>query len=257
METPKISIIIPVYNVEEYIGVTLDSLLNQTLREIEIILIDDGSTDSSRCIIESYAKKYNNIKLICQKNSGPSIARNRGIKEATGEFIVFVDSDDLLPENSLEIRYNTAIKENADIVIGGTYKFNSEKKWPMKTHFLGDEEKDIRIDSDILWTVGPCNKIFKSSLIKEIRFPENIKYAEDQVFIIDAYIKAKKIYSINNVIYYYRVRETENNASLTQQRNINASNVIRQIYDSWNLNCENRDKNIHSGRVEPQIHNNR
>ena len=244
MGAPKVSIIIPVYNVEEYIELTLNSLLNQTLKEIEIILIDDGSTDSSRDIIEDYAKKYDNIKVICQQNSGPSIARNRGIKEATGEFIVFVDSDDLLPEDSLEIRYSTAISQNADIVIGGTYKFNSKRKWPMKKHFLGNEEKNVVTDSDILWTVGPCNKIFKSSLIKDIEFPQNIKYAEDQVFVVNAYIKAKKIYSVDDIIYYYRMRETEGNDSLTQQIYNDSSNVIRQLCDVWSLTCKNIDENI-------------
>lgn len=244
MKAPKVSIIIPVYNVEEYIEQTISSLLNQTLKEIEIILIDDGSTDSSREIIKRYSEKYDNINVILQDNSGPSIARNKGIKEAKGDYIVFVDSDDLLPENSLEIRYNTAVKENADLVIGGTYKFNSKRKWPMKKHFLGNGEKNVITDSDILWTVGPCNKMYKSSLIKDLKFPANIKYAEDQVFVVEAYIKAKKIYSINDVIYYYRMRETVGNDSLTQQIYNDSSNVIRQIYDVWTLTSKNIDENI-------------
>lgn len=244
MKAPKVSIIIPVYNVEEYIEQTISSLLNQTLKEIEIILIDDGSTDSSREIIKRYSEKYDNINVILQDNSGPSIARNKGIKEATGDYIVFVDSDDLLPEDSLEIRYNTAVKENADLVIGGTYKFNSKRKWPMKKHFLGNGAKNVITDSDILWTVGPCNKIYKSSLIKDLEFPANIKYAEDQVFVVEAYIKAKKIYSINDVIYYYRMRETVGNDSLTQQIYNDSSNVIRQIYDVWRITSDNIDENI-------------
>lgn len=244
MRAPKVSIIIPVYNVEEYIELTINSLLNQTLKEIEIILIDDGSTDNSRDIIKRYSERYENIKVILQQNSGPSRARNRGIQEATGEFIVFVDSDDLLPEESLEIRYNTAIKQDADLVIGGTYKFNSKRKWPMKKHFLGNGEKDIRTDSDILWTVGPCNKIYRTSLIKDLKFPENIKYAEDQVFVVEAYLKSKEIYSVNDVIYYYRMRETVGNDSLTQQIYNDSSNVIRQIYDVWTITSNNIDKNI-------------
>ncbi|MGL5693368.1 MAG: bifunctional glycosyltransferase/CDP-glycerol:glycerophosphate glycerophosphotransferase, partial [Peptostreptococcaceae bacterium] len=244
MSTPKISIIIPVYNVEDYIGLTIESLLNQTLKEIEIILIDDGSTDNSKDIISRYADKYKNIKVMFQQNSGPSKARNKGIKEATGEYIVFVDSDDLLPEDSLEIRYNTAVNENAEVVIGGTYKFDSKRKWPMKKHFLGNEEKDIRTSDDILWTVGPCNKIFKTSLIRNIKFPENIKYAEDQVFVMEAYLKANKIYSVNETIYLYRMRETESNHSLSQQIYHDSSNVIRQVYDVWTITCENIDKNI-------------
>lgn len=244
MTIPKISIIIPVYNVEAYIGYTIDSILNQTLNDIEIILIDDGSTDNSKEIIQDYSSKYKNITLLYQQNSGPSKARNRGIEKARGEYIVFVDSDDLLPEDSLEIRYKTAINNNADIVIGGTHKFNSEKQWPMKNHFLGDGEKDIRNDSSILWTVGPCNKIFKKELIKDIRFPENIKYAEDQVFVLEAYLRAKKIYTIDYPIYLYRMRETEINESLSQQIYNNSSYVINQILDVWNISCKNIEKYI-------------
>ena len=241
MNTPKVSIIIPVYNVEDYIELTLQSLLEQTLKEIEIILIDDGSTDNSLQIIQSYAEKYENIKVILQENSGPSRARNRGIEEAVGEYIAFVDSDDLLPENSLEVRYNAAVEQNADIVIGGTYKFNSKRKWPMTKHFLGNEEKNVVTNSDILWTVGPCNKIYKRDIIKTLKFPQNIKYAEDQVFVIQAYLKAKKIYSINETVYYYRMRETIGNESLTQQIYNDSANVMRQILDVWSMTCKNID----------------
>lgn len=237
MNQPKVSVIIPVYNVEDYIELTLQSLLSQTLEEIEIILIDDGSTDNSQQIIQSYAKKYENIKVILQQNSGPSSARNRGIKQANGDFIVFVDSDDLLPENSIELRYNAAIQQNADIVIGGTYKFNSKRKWPMVKHFLGEGEKHVVTDSDILWTVGPCNKIYKTEIIKKLKFPEHIKYAEDQVFVIQAYLNAKKIYSINETVYYYRMREVSGNDSLTQQIYTDSANVLRQIYDVWTTTC--------------------
>ncbi|MBQ1785969.1 MAG: glycosyltransferase, partial [Turicibacter sp.] len=244
MNQPKVSIIIPVYNVEDYIGLTLDSLLNQTLKEIEIILIDDGSTDNSRQIIDDYSKKYENIKVILQENSGPSHARNRGIIEATGEFITFADSDDLLPEDSIEVRYNTAIEQDADIVIGATYKFNSKRKWPLKTHFLGNGEKKVQVNGEILWTVSPWNKIYKSEIIKELKFPESIKYAEDQVFVIEAYLRAKKIYSIDNVVYYYRMREDNSAESLTQKRYSESANVLRQICDVWLTTCGIIDKYI-------------
>ena len=128
---PKISIIIPVYNVEEYLEQTIESILNQTLKDFELILIDDGSTDSSQDILKRYSDEYDKIKVMYQKNSGPSRARNRGIEAATGEYITFADSDDILPYNSLELRYNAAIEHNADLVIGATYKFNSKRKWPL------------------------------------------------------------------------------------------------------------------------------
>jgi len=244
MNQPKVSVIIPVYNVEEYIGLTLDSLLNQTLKDIEIIVIDDGSTDNSRQIIEDYEKKYKNIRVILQENSGPSRARNRGVEEATGEYLAFVDSDDLLPENSLELRYHAAVEQDADLIIGGTYRFNSQRKWPLTRHFLGYGEKNIRKDESILFTIGPCNKLYKTSLAKTLHFPEHIRFAEDQVFVIGAYTSAKKIYSINDVVYYYREREDEKNRSLTQQVHHKSAYIVKEVCKSWNLISKTIDQNI-------------
>ena len=114
---PKISVIVPIYNVEEYLEKCLDSLVNQTLKDIEIILINDGSPDNSEAIVKKYLKKYKE-KIIYHKkeNEGQGIARNYGIKLAKGEFISFVDSDDYIDLTMLEKLYNKAIKENSDIV---------------------------------------------------------------------------------------------------------------------------------------------
>ena len=106
MSSYKISVIVPVYNVKEYIDETIKSIYNQTLKDFELILIDDGSTDGTYEMLKEYESKHNNIKLIKQENSGPSKARNVGLKEAEGEYIIFVDSDDLLPTDSFEFRYN-------------------------------------------------------------------------------------------------------------------------------------------------------
>ena len=244
MNQPKVSVIIPVYNVEEYIGLTLDSLVNQTLKDIEIIVIDDGSIDNSRQIIEGYEKKHKNIRVILQENSGPSRARNRGVEEATGEYLAFVDSDDLLPENSLELRYHAAVEQDADLIIGGTYRFNSQRKWPLTRHFLGYGEKNIRTDESILFTIGPCNKLYKTSLAKTLHFPEHIRFAEDQVFVIGAYTSAKKIYSINDVVYYYREREDEKNRSLTQQVHQKSAYIVKEVCKSWILISKTIDQNI-------------
>lgn len=250
---PKISIIIPVYNVEEYLEQTIESILNQTLKDFELILIDDGSTDSSQDILKRYSDEYDKIKVIYQKNSGPSRARNRGIEAASGEYITFADSDDILPYNSLELRYNAAIEHNADLVIGATYKFNSKRKWPLKTHFVGEGKKDIRNNKEILWTVGPWNKIYKAEVIKDLKFPEGLKYAEDQVFVIQAYLNAKNIYAIDDVIYYYRMRDAESEDSLTQQVFNDSANVIRQLYDVWTMTCDNVDSKIENKYIRNRI----
>ena len=114
----KVSIIIPVYNVESYLRRCLDSVVNQTLKDIEIILVNDGSTDGSLAICEEYAKNDDRIKIITRKNGGLSAARNTGLDNATSEYIGFIDSDDWVDTNFFENLYNTAIEKNCDVAFG-------------------------------------------------------------------------------------------------------------------------------------------
>ncbi|MGL5647809.1 MAG: bifunctional glycosyltransferase/CDP-glycerol:glycerophosphate glycerophosphotransferase [Clostridium sp.] len=238
----KVSVIIPVYNVEAYIKETLDSLFNQTLKDFEVILIDDGSTDKSKEIIENYVKNLENFRLIEQKNGGPSKARNRGILEAKGEYIVFMDSDDIIPIDSLEMRYDLAVKKNAEVIVCGTYKYDGKNKWPMENHFLKEGEKNIRDNYDLLWTLGPCNKLFKTSIICDVAFPQDIKYAEDQAFVMEAFLRANKVYATKNVGYYYRMRSEEGEASLTNQIQSKSAEVLEQVKKSWEITCGNIEK---------------
>ena len=113
----KISVIIPVYNVEKYLKECLDSVINQTLKDIEIICVNDGSTDNSLNILENYAKKDNRIIVISQKNKGLSGARNTGLKYCSGEYVSFIDSDDYVSKDLFELTYNNAISNNSDLVI--------------------------------------------------------------------------------------------------------------------------------------------
>lgn len=239
----KVSVIMPVYNVEEYLKETLDSLVVQTLDDVEVILIDDGSTDNSKAIIEEYTSKYSNIVGVHQKNSGPSRARNKGIELAQGEFIVFMDSDDLIPKDSLEVRYDLAVKNDSDVIVCGTCMYDGSKVWPIVSHFLSEGSKDIKEDYDLLWTLGPCNKLFRTSLIKDLRFPETINYAEDQVFVISAYLRARQIYATKYMAYFYRMRN-DPTESLSQQRHTASGSVLKQVCDSWNKTKEEIDKNI-------------
>ena len=114
---PQISVIVPIYNVEKYLAKCIDSIINQTLTNIEIILVNDGSTDNSRKIIDKYDKKDSRIKVIHKKNGGQGSARNAGLDIAKGEYIGFVDSDDWIDSNMYENLYNAAISNNADIVV--------------------------------------------------------------------------------------------------------------------------------------------
>ena len=126
MSKIKVSVIVPVFNVEEYLSTSLDSILNQTLKDIEIICINDGSTDASLDILENYAKKDARIKIISKKNEGQGIARNIGLDNAQGEFIAFVDSDDFIKEDMLEKSYKKSVSKNLDLVMYKVSSFDNE-----------------------------------------------------------------------------------------------------------------------------------
>ncbi|MDY3206012.1 glycosyltransferase family 2 protein [Clostridium baratii] len=248
----KLSVIIPVYNVEEYLVETLDSVVNQTMDNYEIILVNDGSTDNSQSIIDDYAKRYENIVSIYQENSGPGKARNKGIDVSRGEYIIFVDSDDIIPRDALLKRYNHAIDNNADIAVCATHLYDGEKDWPIKNHFLEEGFKNITNDLELLWMMGPCNKIYKKRIIEDIRFPEDINYGEDQVFVLRAYLATNKIYSSKYVGYYYRMRR-ENGGSLTQQAFVNPSKVIDDITVLWKLVSHDIDFTIKNEDIRENI----
>ncbi|UPM54763.1 bifunctional glycosyltransferase/CDP-glycerol:glycerophosphate glycerophosphotransferase [Gottfriedia acidiceleris] len=235
----KVSLIIPVYNVEEYIEVTCSSLVNQSLKNIEIIFVDDGSSDQSVELIKQYAKDYPNIVLGIQDNSGPGTARNNGKKIARGEYIGFVDSDDLLPHDAIEAMYQAAIDENADVVTGQSLSFNSTQKWFIGSHVSNGVnipgEKSLISTPGLLYSLGPCNKLFKATHVKNINFPKNIKVTEDHPFIIEAYLKANRIFTVDKVIYYYRSREDEDNISLSQIVRVNSVKVINDILKSLSI----------------------
>lgn len=213
-ENIKVSIIIPIYNVEKYISECLDSVCNQTLKEIEILCIDDCGKDNSINIVKEYLKKDNRIKIIRHdKNKGLSGARNTGIRNAIGEYIGFVDSDDYISLNFYENLYNLAKKENADIVqsflklyyddtkLCEDYCLNKEiEKFDSRIQNI--EKLDIYFNAAMVW-----NKIFKTDLILQnnIFFPEGL-YWEDNPFTIQAAYYANKIIPEINSTYFYRQR---------------------------------------------------
>lgn len=253
MSNYKISVIVPVYNVKEYIDETIKSIYNQTLKDFELILIDDGSTDGTYEMLKEYESKHNNIKLIKQENSGPSKARNVGLKEAEGEYIIFVDSDDLLPTDSFEFRYKLAKEKNADVIVCGTEKTTDgiERK-PIARHMFNDGYRVLGKDNDILWALGPCNKIFKREIIEGIFFPLNIDYAEDQVFMMEAFLKANKLYATKHVVYYYRMRKNPGE-SLTQQISVNATKILKQVCTVWKMVSKIIDENTSNRNLANSI----
>lgn len=218
---PKVSIIVPVYNVEKYIGACLESLANQTLKEIEVIIINDGSKDDSVQIAQKYVDKYNNFSIYHKENGGAGDARNYGVGIASGEYITFLDSDDMLTQNACELLYEKAKQSNSDIVIGkpvwkrldGT----EEAVEYLAYWFEGDLSRNFKENSKI--AIGfpvATSKLFLSSLIKDnnIVFPKII--GEDVVFSVLTYHYSNKITIINNVIYLRTDRNDYNNKSITQ-----------------------------------------
>lgn len=207
MDNYKVSIIIPVYNTEKFLKKCMDSIVNQTLKEIEIICINDGSTDNSLKILEEYATNDNRIKLINQNNLGQGTARNKGLEIACGEYIGFVDSDDWIDEDYFEKLYNSAKKHNAALAC-----CSLRREYPFKQSWRLHVEKEEIIETPMekfkyLYIPKQCypvNKIYrKADLDKHnIKFPEGM-YFEDMPFNLNAVYYLDKMVTVPGIIYHY------------------------------------------------------
>jgi len=219
----KISVIVPVYNAEKWVDETLNSLVNQTYKNIEIICIDDGSSDNSCDIIEQKQKDYSNIKLIRQENSGVCAARNRGIDEAAGEYIAFVDSDDYVELDMYENMIRQMEDEESDIVFCEIVRFwpNGKIQYTQETSFtkLVENPKDIkyflysttsRTEGNTLYTEdihgSICRSVFKKEIIEkqQLKLHTNLKFAEDQIFMLEYLAHVDKISYTKKPYVWYR-----------------------------------------------------
>ena len=209
----KVSIIVPCYNTSKYLKKCLDSLINQTLKDIEIILINDGSTDETNKIIKTYKDKR--IKYIDKENEGIGKTRNLGIEKSNGEYLSFIDSDDYVSLDFCEKMYNKAIIDNCDIVICDYFKDEDNKIYPVT--FPTFKTSSLKDNPDIINNVnlGPCNKIYKKELFedKKNRFVENLKY-EDAPLVCNLLINANKIGKIDECLTYYVIH---NNSETTKR----------------------------------------
>jgi glycosyltransferase involved in cell wall biosynthesis len=236
----KISVIVPVYNVEPYLCRCLDSLVNQTLRDIEIICINDSSPDGSLSILKKYAKKDNRIKIIdFKKNQGVSIARNSGMKAAKGEYIGFCDPDDYVDLNFYEKLYNLAKNKNADIT-----------KAVLKTMEIGTNiERIENINKRILkhkgyFTSQFTTAIYKKEMLKKckIKFPFGKITGQDLCFSTHAVIAAKSVYVLNNVFYHYIRRDSSSSGTFNSQKMYSVLRCCSIVLNLINKAAK-RDKN--------------
>ena len=223
---PKVSIIIPVYNVEQYLPKCLDSIINQTLKDIEIICINDGSIDNSLSILKEYASKDDRIIIIDKENEGQGIARNLGIKKAKGKYIGFVDPDDWVDIQMFEKMYNQAQKLNSEIVICDLIKyqewsdkylkfnFYAEPKTPtkLKKVYLKPKENLNKEDFCKTLLISPCyawNRIYKRELLHKNNICFSVlRCYEDCIFVLKSHIIANNISYLDDELYYYRLRKT-------------------------------------------------
>lgn len=225
----KVSIIVAYYNEEQYIVECLESLINQTYKNVEIILINDGSTDNSLKYAEKYAEKNDNVKIYSMKNSGVSVARNFGIEKATGDYILFVDGDDWIENYTVEFAVEKIKNSQSDILIWSYFQSlkNKEVKVPLlskdnQTYQSNEEKQELYMrsifarynqenpDKTVQASAGTVMcKLYKMDIIRSnnIRFDAQLIRAEDVVFALEAFQKADKIQYFNESLYHYRMTE--------------------------------------------------
>ncbi len=254
--TPKVSIIIPVFNTEKYLKKCLDSVLNQTLSSIEVICINDCSEDNSLEILKEYSNKDKRLKLIDFKvNQGVSIARNKGVSESSGDYIGFIDSDDFVELDFYEKLYKKAIETNADCAKGNIYTTKEDGSNPILTDFYNQNNK-IK-ENKAYFCYGFTSAIYKASLIKDnnINFPEKIIHFEDPYFSILANIFMTSVEIVNSAKYYYiQHKNSAVDGSKTEKAAIAFKNSVAKITDLINKNCSSKtDYNIYFNFLLTQL----
>ncbi len=227
-----ISIIVPIYNMGPYLERCLDSIVNQTYKNLEIILVDDGSTDGSGAICDRYAEKDGRIIVIHKKNEGPSDARNKGINLAKGDFIAFVDGDDYIAPDMYEALYKY-MKGDVGISCCGTCNIGlRDKKVANKTKgavaYRTEEALEELLKGELL-CFSACDKLFRRNIIGNIRFPKG-RLCEDLPFTYQVIKRSNKVVNIGEVKYFYCYREDSRSKAAFSKRRMDYIHFTRDIY---------------------------
>lgn len=252
---PKVSVIVPVFNVEKYVGQCLESLINQTLKNIEIIIVNDGSTDKSLSICEEYARKDNRIRVYTKENGGLSSARNYGLQFVSSPYVGFVDSDDWVSENFYEVLYNSITVNDCDISATSAirkhrnsqkYRFNYKQEVVCET--LLDKIKTANIPKCCyVW-----NKLYKTDLVKKNLLTEN-SYYEDVLWLPNVIKQANRMVFVPNGLYYYRANA--NSIVKTRQTEkkeldfYNAQKSLIKFFDDNGIKLTEKQRSVTKKRI--------
>lgn len=232
----KISIIMPIYNVEKYLERGIRSILNQTFKEFELVLINDGSTDNSSIICDKYKNIDRRVKVIHRSNNGVSSSRNIGIDIAVGEFIMFVDPDDTLEIDAVEYLYNLIKLYNSDVAC---YRMKIYKNGNLTTKIDVTEKVELYYNENIiekqlkdeLFLYSSCNKLYNSNLLKNNKFNEDIKYAEDALFNLSIFTNCNLVVISNLCKYNYFINESSTVNNFNEKR----LDILKAQYEMFNI----------------------
>ena len=236
----KISVIIPVYNTEKYVREAVESIVHQTYKNVEIILVDDGSSDESGKVCDLLQRAYENVYAFHQKNSGPSVARNLGMDHATGDYITFLDSDDYLSPETYQAMMDFMLRENADIgSFGGDYVYRN--KVTCHVDNTQKEKRQVWDRKDAIqaliepgpFFVSACDKIIRRELCDGIRFPTGVTF-EDYRFTIQLLMKVNKVVFDISPFYHYRQRKSS--TCHNKRVSYEAVNAVSELVDFVKLN---------------------
>ena len=273
MLQPKLSVIIPVYKVEKYLDVCVQSVLNQTLYNIEIILVDDESPDACPKMCDQYAKNYSNVKVVHKKNGGLGLARNSGLEIATGEYVAFLDSDDIIEPYCYQVSLNNCLEQSLDAFYFQYSIFYSEPSYkPLssfkKDYFIGDDVRQLLLNmigntpekrSDRDFQMSSCCCLYRRSILEKrhIRFhSERELISEDLVFNMDFLSNAQKVCLSNANFYHYRCNYSSLTHTVRLDR-IDKNHVLYQYVCTWLISHGFSQSEIIERAMRMTIGNNR